>query len=544
MMGDDMKKLPIGIQTFREIIEDGWLYADKTEYVYKLINEGKCYFLSRPRRFGKSLLLSTISEVFKGNRALFDGLWIGSSDYDFKPHPVIRIDMSGVSSRDDDILAADLLHVVKQAAKEENIVIEASSCSTAFRDFISGMNKQYKEKVVVLIDEYDKPMLDRITDIPKAEANRDVLRDFYSVLKESDEHLRFIFLTGVSKFTKTSVFSGLNNLKDITMNPKYAKICGFEDTALDALFDEHLSKIAEDGNFDPETLRRRVLHWYDGYSWDGESWMLNPFSLLNFMDGGRFASYWYQSGTPKFLMDMLKKQPGIYAGIENAAISEYELEKSDLSHLPFIPLLFQTGYLTVSEMTGGRGEDPIAYRLRLPNAEVSFAFNRQIVETLTCTENSSDAAPWLIMGNAFKTGTPDGLESALTGLFASIPYPLHIEAEKYYHSIFFAFMKFLGFDVQAEVSVAGGRIDGILETPDRICVLEMKYEKCEENASTDEKRQLLEKGIADAFRQIQDKGYAAPYESSEKEVIKMAIAVTGRNDVSVRYKCEQWRGGT
>jgi hypothetical protein len=378
-------------------------------------------------------------------------------------------------------------------------------------------------------------MIDHITDIPKAEANRDVLRSFYTVLKESDEYLRFIFITGVSKFTKTSVFSGLNNLKDITMSRAYSGVCGFDDTALDALFGEHMAKIEECNNFAPEELREGILNWYDGYSWDGESRVFNPFSLLNFMSEGRFSSYWYHSGTPKFLMDVLKKQPGIYADIESVTIDEHELEKTDLANLPFIPLLFQTGYLTVEEFIDGKSKRLIRYRLRLPNAEVRWAFNRQIVETLTCTESSSDSAPWFAMEDAFTYGELKGLESALTKLFASIPYQLHIEEEKYYHSIFFAIMKFMGFDVQTEVSVAGGRIDGILETSDKIYILEMKYERCSRNASADKKRQLLEKGISEAFKQISEKNYAAPYTAGGKEVIEVAIAVTGRNDVSVRF---------
>jgi hypothetical protein len=474
--------------------------------------------------------------VFKGSRELFDGLWIGSSDYGFKPHPVIRIDMSGVSSKDADTLDADLLHVVKQAAKEENIVIEATSCSTAFKDFIKGLNKKHKEKVAVLIDEYDKPMLDHITDIPKAEANRDVLRGFYTILKESDEYLRFIFITGVSKFTKTSVFSGLNNLTDITMSRGYAGVCGFDDTALDELFGEHMAEIEKRGGIAHEELREDILNWYDGYSWDGESRVFNPFSLLNFMREGRFSSYWYQSGTPKFLMDVLKKQPSVYADIENVTIGEHELEKTDLANLPFAPLLLQTGYLTVAEFIDGKSKRMIRYRLRLPNTEVRWAFNRQIVETLTCSESSLDGSPWFVMEDAFMLGEPDGLESALTKLFASIPYHLHIEAEKYYHSIFFALMRFMGFNVQAEVSVAGGRIDGILKTSDRVYILEMKYEKCAQNASKAKKQQLLEKGITEAFKQIHDNNYAAPYADGKKKVIEVAIAVTGRNDVSVRSR--------
>jgi hypothetical protein len=319
------------------------------------------------------------------------------------------------------------------------------------------------------------------------------------------------------------------------MSKDYADVCGFDDTALDELFGEHMAKIEKRDGLAPDELREGILNWYDGYSWDGESRVFNPFSLLNFMKEGRFSSYWYQSGTPKFLMDVLKKQPGIYADIESVTIGEHELEKTDLANLPFIPLLFQTGYLTVEEFIDGRSKRSIRYRLRLPNAEVRWAFNRQIVETLTCSESSLDGSPWFVMDDAFMLGELDGLESALTRLFASIPYQLHIEAEKYYHSIFFALMKFMGFNVQAEVSVAGGRLDGILETPDKLYILEMKYEKCSQNASADQKRQLLEKGINEAFKQIHDNHYAAPYAGGEKEVIEVAVAVTGRNDVSVRY---------
>ncbi|MCL2153756.1 MAG: AAA family ATPase, partial [Oscillospiraceae bacterium] len=377
-----MKKLPLGIQNFREIIEGDYVYIDKTQYVYNLINDASYYFLSRPRRFGKSLLLDTISEVFSGDKELFKGLWIYDSDYDFKKHPVIRLDMSNISNKTPEILENSLVSTLRIRVKEEGLYIADEIPSDIFKNLISGLYKKYNQRVVVLIDEYDKPILDHINDIKTAEANRLVLRGFYGILKSMDPYLKFTFLTGVTKFTKTSIFSELNNLLDITMAGKYANICGITIEDFDRCFSEHIEHLTSLKEFKIyNSVRNGILAWYDGYSWDGETRVINPFSLLSFFRRERFAAFWYVSGTPKFLIDLIKKKPETYTNLKNLKMTEFMLDSADLEKISIEPLLFQTGYLTVKEIPL-IADEPI-YILDMPNNEVRRAFNLHIISSLT-----------------------------------------------------------------------------------------------------------------------------------------------------------------
>jgi len=322
-----MKRLPIGIQTFSKIIEGDYVYADKTKYVYDLINSASYYFLSRPRRFGKSLLLDTIAEAFKGSKELFKGLWIYDSDYTFESHPVIRLDMSNISNKTPEVLEISLASQLRKQIRQEGLDIIDELPSDMFKSIIEGLYEKYAQKVVVLIDEYDKPIIDHIHDVPAAEANRLVIRGFYGVLKSMDPFLRFTFLTGVSKFAKTSVFSELNNLKDITMTRQYANICGIPVEDLDKYFGEHIESLKTLKEFQNcGDLRGKILEWYDGYSWDGETRVINPFSLLTFFGQERFGAFWYASGSPKFLIDLIKQNPGEYSNFKSLKISESMLD--------------------------------------------------------------------------------------------------------------------------------------------------------------------------------------------------------------------------
>jgi len=306
-----MKKLPLGIQNFREIIKDDYFYVDKTQYIYSLLNDASYYFLSRPRRFGKSLLLDTISEVFKGEKQLFEGLWIFDSDYVFTKYPVIRLDMSNISNENPGILKESLSAALKKRANEEELDVQDEISSDLFKHLIEDLYKKYDQRVVVLIDEYDKPILDHLGNLKVAEANRQILRGFYGILKSMDPYLRFVLITGVSKFIKTSIFSELNNLLDITLTKKYSNICGVTIDDFDQYFRDHIEYLSALNDFKAiDNIRDRILAWYDGYSWDGKTKVLNPFSLLSFFKQERFSSFWYASGTPKFLMDLIKKNPG------------------------------------------------------------------------------------------------------------------------------------------------------------------------------------------------------------------------------------------
>jgi len=535
-----LKKLPLGIQNFAKIIEGDYVYVDKTKYIYNLINNASYYFLSRPRRFGKSLLLDTISAVFGGNKELFKGLWIYDSDYKFAKHPVIRLDMSRISTETPDILKDSIISSLKSYYAAEGFEVEDNIASDVFVKLIMFLHKKYDQKVVVLIDEYDKPILDHIDDLDIAEANRRVVRGFYGILKSMDAYLRFTFITGVSKFTKTSIFSELNNLSDITMADKYADICGFPIESLANEFCDHIDELSRHKRFAQiESILSEILAWYDGYSWDGESKVLNPFSLINFFDQKKFDCFWYASGTPKFLIDIIKRKPESYLSLKNLEITERVLDSFDIRNMELEPLLFQTGYLTVKEVLYIKGS-PI-YLLDIPNYEVRDAFNMQIVAALTESGDMQAELAQMRISKALRAGDLQNVLDLLRGLFASIPYNLHVNQEAYYHSIFYAIMTILGFDTDAEVSTSKGRIDAVLELEDKVYVFEFKYCKCPPDAGEAEKRALSDAALDEAMVQINNRDYGAKYANKfsssgiHKKVYLAAFAFLGRDEIEMTY---------
>jgi hypothetical protein len=534
-----MKNLPLGIQTFSEMMEGDYVYADKTEYIYNLVRGGKCYFLSRPRRFGKSLLMDTMRELFLGHRELFKGLWIDSSDYDFHPYPVIRLDMSGMDSDTTKVLKDSLLENLEDIAHSYDITVEAKSPSGFFRRLIATMCQKFNEKVVILIDEYDYPITDHLTNIPQAEANREVLRSFYGILKSMDAQIRFIFLTGVTKFTRTSIFSSLNNLTDITLQTEYTNICGFTVSDFDNLFTEHLTSLENDAGVQKmmaegqlDDLREAVFRWYDGYSWNGTDKVFNPFSLLSFFQQRILKAYWYISGTPKFLVDLLKEKPQMYITMQNSVIDEESMDSADITELPLLYLLFQAGYLTVEDVYF---KGTMRYRLGVPNEEVQQAFSRQVFIGLTEGDAATVTSAFDKMTDFLRAGEPEKLAEILQGLFASIPYYLHINAEAYYHSIFYSVMKFLGFAMDAETATSEGRIDGVIKIAGKVYIMEMKYDNGEKSKDDETKRKALQdRMLKKALAQIEARGYADKYSGTDLQVYKVAIAVVGRSDVACR----------
>ena len=527
-----MKKMPLGMQTFRKIVEGNYVYVDKTQHIYNLLNDASCYFLSRPRRFGKSLLLDTIAEVFSGDKELFKGLFIYDSDYSFEKHPVLRFDMSNIAGGTPERLEAELLFELSVCAEAEGFTINQGSPSAAFKTLIRKLSDKYSQRVVVLIDEYDKPILDQINNPKVAELSRAVLRGFYGVLKSMDPHLSFTFITGVTKFTKTSVFSGLNNLSDITLSQKYANICGIEVNNLGKHFSEHIDALNSLSEFDDVTnLHDEILSWYDGYSWDGQTRVINPFSLLSFFSAERFSSFWYASGTPKFLLDLIKKRPRGYTDLMNLEIGEWSLDTFDIHAIEVEPLLFQTGYLTIKEIPPK--QRPPSYLLKIPNNEVRIAFNLHILAEFTESGATFAETSHRKISKALKEGNLQAFLEILRALFASIPYEIHIGKEAYYRSIFYAIMNLLGFDVDAEVSVSRGRIDATLELEDKVYVFEFKYEHCPPDASSDEKRELFDKTLNNGMKQLIDRGYAKKFESSGKQIYQAAFAFLGRDDIEM-----------
>ena len=527
-----MKRLPLGIQNFRKIVENDYVYVDKTQFIFSLINDSSYYFLSRPRRFGKSLLLDTIAEAFGGDRELFKGLYIYDSGYGFEKHPVLRLDMSNIANETPEMLKNSLSTALRKHANDEKLGIMGDAPSDMFKTLIEALYKKYDKRVLVLIDEYDKPILDRLSNADTVEANRDVLRGFYGVLKSMDPFLRLTFITGITKFTKTSVFSGLNNLRDITLSEKYAGICGIAVEDLDGYFSEHITNIAESGKMGGYgDIRDKILSWYDGYSWNGTNRVINPFSLLSFFSDERFSGYWYASGTPKFLLDLIKTRPRGYTDLKNLKIGEWSLDTFDVRRMEVEPLLFQTGYLTVKEILPD--PEPPVYLLDTPNYEVRMAFNLHLMAEFTESGASFAESSYREIRAALETGNLRNMLSTLRALFASIPYQLHISKEAYYHSIFYAIMNLLGFDIDAEVSVSGGSIDATLELGDKAYVIEFKYKDCSPDVSPEDKRKLFDKALEEGMKQIEDRGYASKYEGSGKTVYRAAFAFLGRDDIEM-----------
>ena len=530
-----MKNLPLGIQSLREIITGDYIYIDKTQYVYNLLKGVKYYFLSRPRRFGKSLLLDTIAETFSGDRELFKGLWIYKSGYGFEKHPVLRLDMSNIANETPDALKDSIAFSLNERINAEGFNIFSGNLPDLFKTLIKSLHDKYAQRVVVLIDEYDKPILDHLQDAETAEANRAVLGGFYGILKSMDPYLRLAFITGVTKFTKTSIFSGLNNLYDITLDRKYSNICGVAVGDLDKYFGKHIAQLAGNHGFERgDSIVGEILAWYDGYSWDGQTRVINPYSLLSFFMRKSFESFWYASGTPSFLIDILKRKPATFLTLRNLEIRERSLDSFDIKKIGVASLLFQTGYLTVKKAL--HEARPPVYVLDIPNLEVREAFYMNIIAEFTEQDIDYAESAYTKMKESLNSGNLQETLIVMKSLFASIPYHLHIDREAYYHSIFYTVMSMLGFDIEAEVSTSKGRIDAVLELADKVYVMEFKYIDCIPDASRETKRELFDEALKEGIKQIKGKGYADKFAGNGKMIYQAAFAFLGRDDIEMEVE--------
>ncbi|MDR1284415.1 MAG: AAA family ATPase, partial [Opitutaceae bacterium] len=468
-----LPKLPIGIQSFVKLREENFLYVDKTAAIQRLIESGTVFFLSRPRRFGKSLLLSTIEEVFKGSKTLFEGLAIhGQRDWEQK-HPVIRIDWTVLGHATPREMESSTRNLFRRIADDHGITLATEYSRDNFAELILALHRKTGAQAVVMVDEYDKPILDVLDKTENAETIRQFLNAFYGVLKGSDEHLRFVFLTGVTKFAGVSVFSGLNNLYDITLHPDFSTICGYTQQELEACFAGHIAGLAHKLGVTTDQLLERARHWYDGYSWDGENFVYNPFSTLRFFGEQRFANYWFTTGTPTFLINTLKKR-------ERAAVvlKPFETEELDMSSynpdtMGEVPLLFQTGYLTIKKIV--RDFDRETFTLCTPNGEVNDSFLRHLLNAYSAYPVDRAGILKRDMERQLLAGDASALEQSLRTMLALVPYPLHIGKEAYYHSLLLVWLRLLGFDIEGEIMTDNGRIDAVLRLPGHIIIAEVKY---------------------------------------------------------------------
>lgn len=460
-----MKKLPIGIQTFSEIIQNNYCYVDKTKIVSDLIGSGKLFFLSRPRRFGKSLFLDTLKEAFEGNQDLFKGLYLENNwDWSIK-YPVIRIDfVTGVLKTNNE-LDLRIGEILREHANNVSIQLKSDTISGKFRELILELEKKYSQKVVILIDEYDKPILDNITESERAKEMRDGLRNFYSVIKGADAHIEFVFITGVSKFSKVNLFSGLNNLEDITLDNNFATICGYTENEL-SNFGEWLEGVD----------REELKVWYNGYNFLGES-VYNPFDILLYLKNKKYKAYWFETGNPSFLIDLIKERSFNPLEIEHIELTEEELSEFDVDYIKLELLLFQTGYLTIKDVKALPGTN--VYSFQYPNREVRTSLTSRILQYLNSSNLTESTKIRTGLYDILLSGDLKQLKDLFFRFFASIPHDWYrkntiANYEGYYTSIFYCYFTAIGLDVRAEDPTNHGQIDMTVILEDKVYVFEFK----------------------------------------------------------------------
>ncbi|MBK1671899.1 hypothetical protein CKO35_01030 [Ectothiorhodospira shaposhnikovii] len=510
------KKLPIGIQTFREIREEDFYYVDKTTYARQLIEQGKYYFLSRPRRFGKSLFIDTLAELFESNEPLFRGLHVHDHwDWQVR-HPVIRLSFGGGVVRDRIELERNMINIL--VANQERLGLTCSSPSDpagCLAELIRHAHAATGRRVVVLVDEYDKPILDNLSRPAVAMEIRDGLRNLYSMIKDSDAHIRFTMLTGVSRFSKVSLFSGLNNLEDITVNARYSAICGYTESDLDTVFAPELEGLD----------REQVRQWYNGYNWTGDA-VYNPFDALLLFRNREMRPYWFETGTPTFLVDLLMERHVLSPSLERLSAPESLLSVFEIGDISIEALMFQTGYLTIESVRriGGFAQ----YRLRYPNLEVRSSLNGALLQRLR--PNPAEYAGQitqlhdLLMANDFT-----GLEALFTSFFAGIPAdwlrrnPI-ARYEGYYASVFYACFAALGLDIVPEESSAGGRLDMAVRFNRQVYLFEFKVVELEPEGT--------------ALAQIKDKGYADKYRVRGCPIHLIGVEFSRESRSVVRFEVE------
>ncbi|MDR1097571.1 MAG: ATP-binding protein [Tannerella sp.] len=512
-----MKNLPIGIQSFEDLRSNGYLYVDKTEHIHRLATTGKIFFLSRPRRFGKSMLISTLDALFNGHKELFEGLYIEDKWDWSKSNPVIRIDWTAIKHNTPEEIERSLSVWLKIKARENEITLFSEYASDCFRELITELHRRSGEKVVILIDEYDAPILDVMDKSPEAlKAIQESLQGFYKILKATDEHLRFIFLTGVSKFAKLSIFSALNSPKDITMDERYATVCGYTQEELEHYFSEHMDAMLTRYGYTRENLLDSIRRWYNGYSWDGKTAVYNPYSTLSMFDTQTISNYWFASGTPAFLMKQIKKNNRIELVTEPVTTKPNTFDSFDPSHIEAIPLMFQTGYLTVKsrEQTG----DILKYTLGVPNMEVYQSLNEYLLSAYSEYPLSGIATLTEKMYDRLQSLDAEGFAQSIRTMLENIPYNIRIGKEKYYHSLFLSWMNVMGFRAQGEVLTGQGRIDAVLEQPDTTVVCELKYHSKTKTVTL----------LRNAMKQIHEKNYYGKYQGNGKKIILLALAFSGK----------------
>lgn len=498
-----MQKLPIGIQHFTRLRQEGYLYVDKTQQIYDLINISPFLFLSRPRRFGKSLLTTTLRELFSGSRALFQGLWI-EDKVDWQARPVILLNFNDLNfvTQSLDVALTEQMDIV---AAEHGLILEASDYKRKFQELILRLSTE--QPIVLLVDEYDKPITDLLENEQKVAEHVRILKSFYAVLKSTAaEHIHFALFTGVSKYGKISIFSDLNNLVDVTMDRRVATLLGYTQAELEHYFPDYIDRVGETFGLSQAEILTWIQYWYNGYSWDGLQRLYVPFSTMLFLERQTFENHWFTTGTPSFLIKLLRQRAIPAYFLEKLSGDNTLLDRADVNDINVFSLLFQTGYLTVKRVWPSlRGQK---YDLGYPNYEVAHAFQQYLLADYL-SMNTSQVSTTLLaaLEDALNAQAIQRFIMILNTLFAGIPHTLFLTQEAYYHSLFYLMLKLLGFDIRAEPLTSQGRNDAVLELPDKVYIIEFKMTTAQV-----------------ALEQIKAKGYDQAFYGQGKQIILLGIA--------------------
>lgn len=509
-------KYPIGIQDFEKLRTNGYSYVDKSRFVYKLATEGEYYFLSRPRRFGKSLFLSTLEAYFQGKKELFEGLAIYDLETDWKKYPIFHIDLNTANFREKDSLYTVLNDYLTTWECKYGTRESEATLALRFKGVIARAAEKEGCGVVILIDEYDKPILQTLRDPELQAEHRAQLKAFYSVLKTQDRYIKFAFLTGVTKFGKVSVFSDLNNLTDISMDHRYISICGMTEKELLTNFKEGISELAEANGDTKEATIAKLKARYDGYHFEENTvGIYNPFSVLNTLSRLRYKDYWFETGTPTFLVDLLKMHNYRLPDMTKERVSDDVINSVDSLSTNPIPVIYQSGYLTIK----GYDERFKKYLLGFPNKEVEEGFLNFLLPLYTSAGNNS---PFLVdeFVQDVESGNPERFMQRMKAFFADTSYQVVGNAELYFQNAMYLVFKIMGFYTQVERPTSDGRIDAIIQTPNYIYVIECK----------------LDRTADEAIKQIENNGYAEPFLMDKRKLYKIGVSFSSETRGVAEYK--------
>jgi hypothetical protein len=510
-------KYPIGVQDFKSLRMDNYVYVDKTALIYQLADDGRYYFLSRPRRFGKSLLISTMEAYFSGQKELFKGLAIEQLEQKWTKYPVLHLDLNTSAYNETGSLKARLESTVSYWEQSYGTRAAETSLPLRFEGIVRRAYEKTGERVVILVDEYDKPLLEAINNDELQDDYRATLKAFYSVLKTQDRYIKFAFLTGVTKFGKVSIFSDLNNLEDLSMNAQYVSICGITDEELHTNFDAEIAKLGDTLGISKEECYENLKEQYDGYHFRQNCiGVYNPFSLLNALKNMELNDYWFESGTPSFLVQLLKKTGYNLEDLENEVATGDNLNSIDSMSYDPVPVIYQSGYLTIK----GYNERFKKYKLGYPNKEVENGFINYLLPYFTPTRESKSEFVVDNFVEDVESGRPDGFMERMQTMFADADYRIAGKMELYFQNAMYVIFKMMGFYTEVERTTSRGRIDVTLKTKDYIYVMELKLD-----GSADE-----------ALQQIEEKGYAAPFTSDARKLYKIGV-----NFSSKTRGIEEWK---